>query len=73
MSYAIEHGVPIPPSGSFAAGNPSSLMGTLRRLQVGQSIFVNKRSNTIGCVSKIPGMKFTTRTVDGGTRIWRTD
>jgi hypothetical protein len=71
MTYAIEQGIPIPPSRSLGAGRPDSLMGTLRRLDVGQSIFVAKPSKSVGCISKIPGKKYTTRAVEGGTRIWR--
>lgn len=70
MSYVIEQHVPIPPSRGPGVVNPDSLMGTLRRMQIGESVLVEKRSS-IGSFSKLPGMKFTSRTVEGGTRIWR--
>ena len=70
MNYAIEQNVPIPPNRGPGVVNPDSLLGTLRRMQVGESVLVEKRSS-VGSFSKLPGKKFTSRTVEGGTRIWR--
>lgn len=67
----IERNIPIPPIHGW--GNPFPIM------DVGDSIFFdtqkNSDRNTLLARAKkaMPGAKFTTRKMDGGFRIWRTE
>lgn len=73
MNYAIEQAVPVPPiQPSRGKADPNSFRGTLRRMEVGQSILVDKPRGCYGAISTLPPMKFTARRVsDTQTRIWR--
>jgi len=69
--FKIEKGIPIPP-----AREGSGLTATLRKLAVGDSIFcrgITQQSvSTISSrFSKRDGLKFVTRKVKGGVRVWR--
>lgn len=71
--FAIEKGVPIPPS---ATGPKSGSKYPYREMEVGDSFFVpgGKRSTVSGVLQSRharPHGKFTLRTVDGGVRVWR--
>lgn len=70
MTYSIEKGIPVPPIVAPSEPKPDSLLGTLRRMEVGDSVLLEKRTS-VGSMSKLPGKRFTSRTVDGGTRVWR--
>jgi len=69
--YIIEKDVP------FLAKGGDGLKGHLCLCEVGDSIFVAEgNSNRVGAAGRNaakskPGIKFTTRTVEGGVRIWR--
>lgn len=71
--FKIEKGVPLP-----LAIRRTGLAPALRRLSPGDSIFVpGKRpaeiSSTYTRLQRELGWKFTTRTVDGGCRVWRVE
>ena len=88
-SFVIEAGIAIPPKMANKKSNPDSLMGTTRRLAVGESFFAPLRdgrsiqyhvsilSATGRTVSRRHGGKFTTRSVVEndipGVRIWRVE
>jgi hypothetical protein len=69
-AFVIEKGVPFPgPQGR-------GLFGAVRRMEVGDSIFVadgkqNTVSATGSAIGRRTGRKFMTRKVEGGIRIWR--
>lgn len=73
MTYQIEKGVPIPePITGKGVINKKSFLGTLRAMEVGDSVLVEKPQTSSGAHSRIQGMKFTTRKVsENRTRIWR--
>lgn len=65
--YKIEKDVPIPPKN---AGRGSKY--PFPEMEVGDSILVElKQSSAATLTRAIPDMKFATRKVEGGTRIWR--
>jgi uncharacterized protein (DUF2249 family) len=70
MQYKIEKGIPLP-----AKGGRTGMMGVLRELEVGESVFVpNQKSSSLsGRFAWLRPKKFTTRSQDGGTRIWRVE
>jgi hypothetical protein len=73
MAYKIEKNIPVPARTGRAAA-PDSFTGTLRRLQVGESVLnPGATQNTLaGLASKILGKgNFATRKEDKGVRIWR--
>ena len=66
----IEKGIPMP------APRAWGITAALRKMDVGDSIFLRgKKSNNITTIvailTKKTGLMFTTRMVDGGTRVWR--
>lgn len=69
--YAVDKNIPIPADrrGKGRAKYP------WRDMQVGDSFLVPKAINAISgttsCAAKRLGFRFTLRTVEGGTRIWR--
>lgn len=71
--YKIEDGVQIPRRNKHKA-----LVQALLKLQPGQSFLIpGKRpaalqGNLTYAKAKTPGSEFSTRTVEGGTRVWRT-
>jgi hypothetical protein len=74
MEFQIEKGVPLPPL-AVVSGRPTKYPWT--EMAVGDSFFVPgqssvKFSGNITSAKKMTGFKFTTRTVDGGVRVWRT-
>lgn len=73
MSYAIDQSKPLraPIRSLYGNSRPDSLMATLRRLEVGESVYVDRGQKQLGCQSKIYGKKFTSRIEGEGTRIWR--
>lgn len=69
----IEDGIPIPPKRRRADG----LTSVLRQMEVGQSTFVvTEKTGRVRSVAVFvahgTGRTFTTRTFEGGVRIWRT-
>jgi hypothetical protein len=72
MTYQIEKGLPIPPEARGNKVNPNSVMGTLRRMEVGDSLLIDRPQKACVTHNKLIGMKFTTRKVsENQTRIWR--
>lgn len=76
MAYEIEDGVPIPKKNVGGERKEDSFAGMLRALQPTQSVFVpGKKITSVGryfnVVGKQTGYKFTSRTVEGGVRVWR--
>jgi hypothetical protein len=78
MTYTIEKGIPIPPlenrGGNRCWENPNSVAATLRRMEVGDSVFIPGPSYPKGAtldVLRKKGIKFTRRRQEGGYRIWR--
>jgi len=79
MTYEIEDGIPLPPrTRSPRAGtkpDPNSFIGTLRRLKVGQSVFVPRTqkwaTGAVSAAKKTTGQTYSVRTVEGGCRVWR--
>lgn len=73
----IENGVPIPPSRQGAGMTASKGYGRgVRSLQPGQSILLPitaKAAQTymMRARRRIPTARYTSRTVEGGVRIWR--
>lgn len=68
----VENDIPIPP-----LSTTSGVGEALRRIDVGQSVFIRGKSSyqmsgIISPLKKIDGKDFTSRTMDGGVRIWRT-
>lgn len=69
--YSIEKGIEIPKS------QKKNLKYPFRNMEIGDSFFVEKdrRLAAYSIVSQFarqnPPMKFTTRVVDGGVRVWR--
>jgi hypothetical protein len=74
--FLVEDGIPLPIKGNSLK---QSLIEVLRSMKVGQSVFVaNKKTKDVGyklskATSKSPGQIYTSRTVDGGCRIWRVE
>lgn len=74
MAFTIEKGLQIP-----ATPHRSGLAAALRAMEVGDSVMVpGKKPSALGAqianIRNQPDMqdrKYTTRTVDGGVRIWR--
>lgn len=69
----IETGVPDP---SRQATIQRILLATLPRMSAGDSVFVPGRPNSIRPLMQRVGFRrpqYTTRTVEGGIRIWRTE
>lgn len=64
----IESGIPIPQRGD-------GLTALLRRMEIGDSIFIaGKRPQQVGTqISGAKPFRFTTRSVEGGIRVWRTE
>lgn len=76
MKYKIEKGIPIPSKKQGAVRDPMSLSGQIRSLKKGECILVqDKKQATVSAtgrvVTKQTGQKYITRSMDGGTRIWR--
>jgi hypothetical protein len=75
-AFVIENRVPLPPrSVGGRPEDPNSLSGVLRRMKVGQSLFISgTRRSPLGGTrgARMKPKKFTTRTVEGGIRVWRT-
>ena len=72
MAYKIEDDVPMP----TRVGEGTGLSATLRKMGVGQSVFVEGKtaaslSAIVTHVGRPAGIKFTVRKVGGGYRIWR--
>lgn len=72
--YAIETNIPVPQIGG--RGRKSSVY-PFAQMNVGDSFFVpgittTKITGTVFHHGKRLNMKFVTRTVDGGVRVWRT-
>lgn len=67
----IEKNIPIPTKAS--AGRKS--MFPWEDMQVGDSFFVSEHKSPPSAPSRVrkEGMKFTSRSVDGGFRVWRTE
>lgn len=69
----IEAGVPIPTARERKVQNP--LVAQADRLQVGESFLVEgmAKQKVAAFLFRLRPKKFTTRIVDGGVRIWRTE
>jgi hypothetical protein len=68
MTYDIEHGIPLPkPRGK-------GYTAALRKLAVGDSVFLPIGLNNAGNVANYAGLtgKYRAQSVPGGVRIWRT-
>ena len=66
----IKKGIPMPEP------RARGITAALRKMDVGDSIFLrgrktNRVTNITSLLAKKTGFTFTTRTVDGGTRVWR--
>lgn len=72
MSYVIEKGIPVPPSGAGrSAKYPFSGMAVSDSIRVSaQEASTARRSAS--AYGKAHNKKFVSRTVEGGVRIWRT-
>jgi len=68
MTPKIEKGIPLP-EGRTRTGTAA----LCARMEVGDSIFFKgiESANLCSLVQRLKPMKFTVRTVDLGTRIWR--
>ena len=69
QQFKVERGIPIPPV-------KMGLTAALRKLQVNESVLVNGKSTNqcskiIACLKLKESGDFVSRTVEGGTRIWR--
>lgn len=73
MIHQIEKGVPLPkPITGLGTTRPQTIMGTLRGMDVGDSVLIDRAQNCLGATCKLQPMKFTTRKVsENQTRIWR--
>ena len=64
---AVEKGIPLP-----TPRNNIGTMDLLRAMEVGDSVlFPNKCTRAV--LGRLPGKKFTTRSVEGGLRVWRVE
>ena len=66
----IEKDIPMPEPRAWG------VTAALRKMDVGDSIFfrgrkTNRVTNITSLLAKKTGLMFTTRMVDGGTRVWR--
>ena len=68
MDFKIEKGVPIPPS-HVSKGYSHAL----RKLKVGESVVLPAPANNLGatCRDVLGKGNYVSRTVEGGTRVWR--
>jgi len=71
MAIVIEKGVPLPATGT---GRPS--IYPWRKMDIGDSFFIpgtttKKFAGQAGRAAIRTGRRFSTRTVDGGVRVWR--
>lgn len=70
MDYKIEKGIPLPATKTSKKGE-----SILRLMEVGDSLFTDKKQSIAAAwasgVGKAYNLKFATRRVEGGTRIWR--
>jgi hypothetical protein len=69
--YKIEKGIPLP-----VRHNHKGYVDALLRLQGGDSVLLPTKISNISSLAyhirkKNPSLRFVTRTVDGGTRVWR--
>lgn len=80
MEWIVESGIPIPPRNTSkevgVKGSPTDLSQAFHDLRVGQSIFSSEidrytLTNRYHRVSYSYGHQFTSRKMDGGTRVWR--
>jgi len=72
-----EERIPIPPPAT-GPKRGKAFKYPFHQLEVGESFFVeNLQSRNLGgsvtYASKVLGRKFTTRTMEGGVRVWRTE
>lgn len=72
MDYVIEDGIPCP--SVYRTG----LTAVLRTMEPGQSVFVAQLQHRVSGITsalhrRLPSRRYRTRTVEGGTRIWRTE
>lgn len=70
MAFEIEKGIPLP---EMPKGKLSGLTAALRSMTPGDSLLVvDCKSSRVGAIiSQLKELKFATRKVDGGRRIWR--
>lgn len=70
--YEIENNIPIPWKNRKER---IKFTTTLKKLEIGQSFFCKKNRNTVSTLmtreKKKTGKSFTTRSMDGGIRVWR--
>lgn len=66
----IDKGIPIPP---LVSESRTGLSETLRKMEVGDSVFLSGREDTKLNIyySRLPDKQFTARKTLGGVRIWR--
>ncbi len=76
--YKIEKGVPMISTLPHGNRDPNSFMGTLRRMEVGDSFFAEgKTTMAAGAAARVirqrdgGNARYASRTVEGGVRIWR--
>lgn len=74
-TFKVENDIPIPGGGSSKSG----FAAAIRNLKIGQSV-LNNKSSSPGSISAQAasvafragdGRRYVTRTVEGGTRVWR--
>lgn len=71
FTYEVERGIPIPERCAFLR---TGLMEKMQGMQIGDSILVEEKRRQNACTAaERLGFKVTTRKVDGGVRLWRTE
>jgi hypothetical protein len=72
--FVIEDGIPIPPKRPKRPG--AGLTDAARSMEVGQSLLVpgaKSTSTVAGTLYRLRPMRYTSRKVEGGVRIWRVE
>lgn len=71
-ALVIEKGVPLPSPRGRPFGS-ASIMGTMRRMEVGDSLLLPGRKVTslTSTIVQLRPLKYACRTVEGGVRVWR--
>ena len=73
--WKIEKGIPIPEKGSGPRYKTHGMQAAFSNMSVGDSMFSTAPRNIVasacGNVTLIKGYYFTSRSVEGGVRVWR--
>lgn len=77
MEFIVQSNVELPPRRSASTGELAGFAAVLRKMEPGQSVHVpvkaSKVSSSVASVRKSTGYKFTSRSEDGGVRVWRVE